>query len=98
MKVVAVVKPVTQARKKFAKTARKKRTTIHLEGVEEGSEIIMAQLGDIPGETRIKTEFELVLLLERRIFVGDGGAQGFSHHIDHPHHDQSLWRISGSSQ
>ncbi|KAI7781350.1 hypothetical protein LA080_014784 [Diaporthe eres] len=34
-------------------------------------EIIIAQLGNIPGETTIKTEFELVLLLERRIVVSD---------------------------
>lgn len=75
MKVVAIVKPVAQARKKFAKAARKKRTAVLLENIEEDSEIIMAQLGNIPGETTIKTEFELVLLLERRIFVGDDGAQ-----------------------
>lgn len=71
-KVVAIVKPAAQARDKFAKAVREKRTAVLLEQDDENSEIIMAQLGNIPGETRIKTEFELVLLLERRIVVSDG--------------------------
>lgn len=71
-KVVAVVKPAAQAREKFAKAVKEKKTAFLLEQDENSSEIIMAQLGNIPGETRIKTEFELVLLLEQRIVVSDG--------------------------
>lgn len=70
-KVVAVVEPAAQAREKFAKAVREKRTAALLELDKEDTEIVMAQLGNIPGETKITTEFELVLLLERRIVGSD---------------------------
>lgn len=65
--VSAVVQPVAQARERFARAVREKRTAILLEQDQDSSEIITAHLGNIPGETEIRTEFELVLLLERRI-------------------------------
>lgn len=70
-KVVAVVEPAAQAREKFAKAVREKKTAALLELDKEDTEIVMAQLGNIPGETKITTEFELVLLLERRIVGSD---------------------------
>lgn len=65
--VSAVVQPVAQARERFARAVREKRTAILLEQDQDSSDIITAHLGNIPGETEIRTEFELVLLLERRI-------------------------------
>lgn len=65
--VSAVVQPFAQAREKFAGAVREKRTTVLLEQDQDSSEIVTAHLGNIPGETEIRTEFELVLLLDRRI-------------------------------
>lgn len=65
--VHAVVQPAAQAREKFARAVREKRTAVLLEQDQDSSEIITAHLGNIPGETEIRTDFELVLLLDRRI-------------------------------
>lgn len=71
-KVAAVVKPAAQARETFAEDVREKKTALLFKQDEDNSDIIMAQLGNILGETRTKTESELVLLLERQIVVSDG--------------------------
>lgn len=71
-KVVAVVKPAAQARENFAKAVSEKRIAALLEQDQDDSEIITTHLGNIPGETEIKTELELVLPLERRIVIDEG--------------------------